>query len=176
MYDREFSFTGKHAIMIDSLTKFPFRNEEGTTPNKFVFKTNIDVFLVAPLIGVLFDKKSSKDSASNSSKIFSDQFSSRYDDIEFLIKLVVLTHSDKSLTDAEKIDLAFKGYYETEQRVTIKSLFESYLYGGIEYLYEELIENTKNLDEVYHNFISFNQLFQGSYDSDLLDINFQRVM
>lgn len=163
MYDKEFSFTGKHATMLESLTKLPFRNFESDSTNRFVFKSNIDVFLVAPLIGVLYDRKAMKDSSSLSTKIFSDQFRPRYNDIEFIIKLVILTYRDDDLTNAEKIDLAFKGYYDSNKREYIRNIFESYLLGGVEYLFETIIEKTKNLDEVVRRFEQFNNIFQDNY-------------
>lgn len=163
MYDKEFSFTGKHVSMVESLTKFPYKATEGLTSNRFVFKSNIDLFLIAPLVGVLYNRKSAKDPSSLSTKIFSEQFKPRYDDIEFLIRLVILTYQDDHLTDNDKINLAFKGYYETEKREYVKNTFESFLLGGIEYLYEMIIKDTKSIDEVTQRFEEFNDIFQASF-------------
>jgi hypothetical protein len=163
MYDKEFSFTGKHAIMIEDLTKYPYKTSSGASSSRFVFKTNIDVFLVAPLIGVLFDRKADKDPSTQNTKIFGDQFKSRYNDIEFLIKLVILTFKDEHMTSNDKIELAFKGYYDSVKSDYIRKTFEFYLLGGIEYLHEMIIQDTKSIDEVVRKFEIFNDIFQDNY-------------
>lgn len=165
MYDKEFSFSGKHAIMLEALTKYPFNNADEAVNSKFVFRSNIDVFLVAPLIGVLFNRKANKETSSQTTKIFSDQFKPRYNDIEFLIKLVILTYQDDQMTGKDKIELAFKGYYDSVRSEYIRKIFETYLLGGVEYLYEMIIEGTKNIDEVVKKFEDFNDLFQETFSN-----------
>lgn len=163
MYDKEFSFTGKHAIMVEDLTKNPYKSSVDSIGGRFVFKSNIDVFMVAPLVGVLFNRKSEKDPSTQNTKIFGDQFKSRYNDIEFLIKLVILTFRDEHISNKDKIELAFKGYYDSVKSDYIRKTFEFYLLGGVEYLHEMIIQDTKNIDEVVRKFEIFNDIFHDNY-------------
>jgi hypothetical protein len=160
MYAKEFSFVGKHAILVKNLRESPFKKKsKDSNQDKFIFKTYIDIFMVAPLIGVIYNRQSMREPGSASATIFADAFISRSSEIDFLIQLVLLTFDSSLKTDQEKIELAFKGFYDESKQDEIKSIFESYLYGGIELLHETLVENTKNIDEVISNFRQFNSSF-----------------
>ena len=56
MFDKEYSFKGKHADMVEKLTgSFSITNADGTTQNKHkLFERNFDVYLLAPIIGFLY--------------------------------------------------------------------------------------------------------------------------
>ena len=55
MFDKEYSFRGKHAEMVTKLTS-EFDNQK----NKF-FEHNYDVYMLAPIIGFLYQRKAALD-------------------------------------------------------------------------------------------------------------------
>ena len=51
MFDNEYSFKGAHAVKVNKLTaKFP---QSGNS----LFKRNIDVFVLAPIVGMLYNNQ-----------------------------------------------------------------------------------------------------------------------
>ena len=164
MYNKEFTFVGKHALMARNLKESPFKKRaKDSNQEKFVFKTFVDIFMVAPLIGVIYNRKSSRETGAANASIFAEALLLRSNEIEFLIQLVLLTFESETKSDQDKIELAFKGLYEESKQDEIREIFESYLFGGIELLHETLVENTKNIDEVISNFRAFNTSFINSF-------------
>ena len=64
MFDNEYSFKGTHAVKVNKLTaKFP---QSGNS----LFKRNIDVFVLAPIVGMLYNRMTDSDSGNETTKIF----------------------------------------------------------------------------------------------------------
>lgn len=59
MFDREYSFRGKHSEMVIKLTgEFTLTSEDGTNVKKHsLFKRNFDVYLLAPIVGFYIIEK-----------------------------------------------------------------------------------------------------------------------
>ena len=69
MFDKEYAFKGTHAEKVNKLTaKFDDKNQ--------LFKRNLDVYMMAPIVGFLFQKKAdvnSGDGTQKPTKIFPQQ-------------------------------------------------------------------------------------------------------
>lgn len=79
MFDKEYSFKGTHAEKVNKLTaKFDDKNQ--------LFKRNLDVYMMAPIVGFLFQKKAdvnSGDGTQKPTKIFPQQLIENSDDLAF---------------------------------------------------------------------------------------------
>ena len=64
MFDKEYSFRGSHAEKVIKLTAV-FDNNK----NK-LFNRNLDVYLIAPIVGFLYNRKADLDRSGESTKIF----------------------------------------------------------------------------------------------------------
>lgn len=164
MFDKEFAFTGKHADYVDKLTSNPFSEQSSL---RGLFKSNIDLFLLAPMVGVIYNRRSLKDnSVSLNTKIFTDQFTPRTDDLNFIYKTILLNDRDTQNVE-ERVENAFRKSYDDQLNKANESKFYEYLLGGVEILYEKIIENTTNYDELLMNYVNFITEFNKMYNQNI---------
>ena len=131
IYTSDYNLHGVHRDRVRSLVNYKF------------FPAYVNVFWIAPVIGFLFKKKSplNKDDKA-AAKIQISQLIAHEVRIEQVIRMIVLNDPTLELTLEERVDALFRN-----QTIPPKALqsFEDYLRGGIDILYEELIDNA--LDE-----------------------------
>lgn len=159
MFDKEYSFTGKHADMVNNLTK-SFDNKK----NSF-FKTNYEVYILAPIIGFLYNRKSDPDKTTESkpTKIFLKQLINNADDLWFNYALIMLLDT-KNEPDLEKrIEKAFRRL----ENESDEELFESYVRGGVEVLYEKLMDGVTNPEDYPNRLYDFLEEFDERYNQDI---------
>lgn len=149
MFEKEYSFYGKHAVMVNLL-----KNSVDTNRKFRFFERNIDIYLVAPIIGLQCNKwieldKSTKDT----SKIFSDRLIKSSEEIKFNMQVVLLKHNEENSSLETRLEKAFKSkdLFIKEHR----EIFEGYVRGGIEVLYEGLLDQDLNSDEYEINLYQF---------------------
>lgn len=161
MFDNEYSFKGTYAVKVNKLTaKFP------QSVNS-LFKRNIDVFVLAPIVGVLYNRMSDSDSGNETTKIFPGQFTNHQNDVYFTYRLVMLALQKEKYNINERVNKAFNGEAQgtTEEDFRI---FEKYLLGGIDVLYEKLIEmdNPSSEDDYISNLKNFLAEIHERYEAE----------
>ena len=159
MFDKEYAFTGKHASMVSNLTK-PFDNKN----NRF-FKVNWEVYMLAPIVGFLYGRKAEqdKDNEIKPTKIFPDQLIKNADDLWFNYATIMLLDT-KNEPDLEKrIEKAFRRIKNESD----EALYESYVRGGVELLYEKLMEGVTNPDDYPLRLYDFLEDFDERYYQDI---------
>lgn len=174
MFNKEYSFKGTHAQKVINLTaKF---NE--TTS---IFKTNIDVFITAAIVGYLYQNKAepnsekSKEGKTQTTKIFLEAFNSHQTDLYFAYRLVMLSDKKNEPNFEQRINKAFKYFYQDENESDFK-LFESYVLGGIDILHEKLIEKTSSTDDYVMNLYTFIEEIHSRYYQDSDDSNLSQEL
>ena len=122
----DFDFHGTHRDRIRSLVNMKF------------FPSYVAVFCVAPIIGALFGRKSeiNKDEK-GTANIQANQMINHNTRIEQALRLVVLNDKTLKLYLDDRVDTLFRD--STVSHEALQS-FEDYVRGGIDVLYEELIE------------------------------------
>ena len=128
IFKKDYKVAGKHSKMIEQLKTLGF------------FEHYWQICVSAPLVWYIFKRKASPDKNYNVSTIFLSQLTPRYDDFDFIYKLILLSDENNTQSPTERIDKAFK-YIYTEKTIEDETLFQNYLLGGIEVLYEKLIGN-----------------------------------
>lgn len=176
MFNKEYSFKGTHAQKVIVLTaKF---NEKTA-----IFKTNIDVFINAAVVGYLYKKKSSPNNEKNTdgksvtTKIFIDAFNSHQTDLYFAYRLVILSDKTNESKFEERLNKAFRYFYEDNSASDFE-LFEQYVLGGIDILYEKLIIGAKtHSDYVLKLYEFINELHERyiEEESDNMDLGEQLI-
>jgi len=129
MFEKDLVLRGKHATYMTDL------NRTG------VFKRYIDVYMVGAIWGLLYNVKSDRDtSSSDDATIYAAAFNTERLRCEFIYRLVMLLDESSRLTPEQRIDRAFR-YDDTHVEVMKENmdLFHSYVYGGIEKLYEKFV-------------------------------------
>lgn len=134
IFDKTIVLTGKHAYYADLLKERGF------------FNRILDVYINAPAVGFMYNRTAHKDTSAEfkdiDKKIFLDQVSKEAPSLEFIYRLVLLLDSQETLNLEDRIHKAFKddSYEDLDTRhLENLKLFNSYVLGGIEVLYEKII-------------------------------------
>lgn len=162
MFDKEYAFKGKHADMVRDLTK-----EFNMQKNKF-FPRNYDVYLLAPIIGFLYQRKAAVDQTKGiePTKIWGDMLINNIDDLQFNYRLIMLLDRDSEPDPEKRIEKAFRGNNTPED----EALYESYVRGGVEVLYEKLMEGVDTSDGYTSRLFDFLEEFDARY-SHVVDMD-----
>jgi hypothetical protein len=157
MFDKEYSFRGTHAEKVIKLT-----SDFNKTHNK-LFNRNIDVYLTAPIIGFLYQRKAELDKGSEQTKIFPEQLIKEQTNLLFSYRLIMLLDEDYEPDLEERINKAFR-YYGSDKSQDDENLFEQYVRGGVDVLYEKLIEPANSEDNYLKNLYDFIEEFEERYN------------
>lgn len=159
MFDKEYSFTGKHASMVSNLTK-PFDNK-----NNSFFKKNWEVYMLAPIVGFLYGKKAGqdKDSEIKPTKIFPEQLINNSDDFWFNYATIMLLDTQNEPDLEKRIEKAFRRIKNESD----EELYESYVRGGVEILYDKLMDGVSNPDDYLTRLYDFLEDFDERYNQDI---------
>lgn len=158
MFDKEYSFRGKHADMVNNLTK-----EFDNNRNK-LFERNYDVYKLTPIIGFLYQRKAAVDTSNSSTtKIFAEQLISNQDDFWFNYRMIMLLDKENEPDAEKRIEKAFRG----NENKNDEELYESYVRGGIEVLYEKLMEGVNTPEGYITHLYDFLEEFDGRYHQSL---------
>lgn len=167
MFDKEYSFKGKHSRMVNELTgEFYLASEDGNRQEKHnLFKRNYDVYLLAPIIGFLYQRKSTvdNDSTINPTKIFAEIMMKNVDDLNFNYRIIMLLDKNNESDPEKRVDKAFRGLENKEDEL----LYNSYVLGGVEVLHEKLIQTANTPDDYINNLYDFIEEFNERYNEDL---------
>jgi len=157
MFDKEYSFRGTHAEKVNKLTAEFDKNK-----NK-LFARNLDVYMVAPIIGFLYRRKSDLDKGTETTKIFPDILMREQPNLKFNYRLIILLDKDNESNFDERVNKAFR-YYGSQKAQEDEQLYEHYVRGGVDVLYEKLIESAKNADDYLKNLYDFMEEFDERYN------------
>ena len=135
--------TGKHAALVDEMWK------QNDIEHSY-FKRLVDLYTIAPVIGLRTGRKSPEDnSTDNKRTVLLDQIMTRREDLQTIMKIILLTDNEDNLTVEEKINRTFRGPSSEEEFNKNVDLFESYVRGGIEVLYDKIINRALIIDDPY---------------------------
>jgi hypothetical protein len=157
MFDKEYSFRGIHALRVKSMVRL---YEDAKFP---IFERNFDVYLIAPIVGFMYGKTNIIDISVNSkADIFPDILMKNNNDLMFNYKLIMLLNSKYEPDLKKRIDKAFN-YYNNDKIADDEKMYNSYVLGGVDVLYEKLIENSINIDDCLNNLYDFIEDFNERY-------------
>lgn len=158
MFDKEYTFRGSHGEKVSKLTA-DFDNMK----NK-LFARNYDVYLTAPIVGFLYGIKADLDKSSDKdTKIFPDILMKNKDDLLFNYRLIMLLDKNHASSIDERVNKAFR-YYGDERAKDDEELFEQYVRGGVDKLYEKLIEDSRNSEDYLRNLYYFMEEIDQRYN------------
>lgn len=169
MFDKEYSFRGKHADMVEKLTgSFSIANADGTTQNKHkLFERNFDVYLLAPVIGFLYRRTAEIDTSSNNNtKIFAEVLMKNIDDLKFNYRLIMLLDTNNEPNVETRVEKAFRGIENKDD----EALYDRYVLGGVEVLYEKIFEKANTTEDIINKLYDFLEEFNDRYN-DTVDMD-----
>lgn len=166
MFDTEYSFYGKHAKYVWELTNVLNRES-----NLKLFNRNIDVYLNAPLVGFLYGRKAELDKTENPDtnapylrKIDFKQIQSYYDELVYNWRTIILLDKGHEPDIEKRINNALRHFGKNKAD---NELFESYVRGGVEILYEKLIEGSVSTDDYMEKLYEFSKELQERFNEDV---------
>lgn len=164
MFDRDFEFRGKHA----TYTKFLCNDAK-------IFRRYLDVYMAGAMVGFLHSNSVSRDtSTTDEASILASVFATERLNCEFLYRLIMLLEEKSGLGKEERVDRAFR--IDDSSPEALKNnleLFHSYVYGGVEVLYEKFADCTTKDDymEKINDMVgSFDRDTNGSTYDELISV------
>ena len=161
LFQGQYRFFGTHADRVKRLTA------EFDTSRHKLFGTVHEVFQLAPIVGFLFKRKAelNRDIPGDIS-IFDAEMSRHKDVFQFNYQLIMLLDEEHESDFDFRVDKAFKDY-GTEKAKPDEDLYESYVRGGVDVLYEKLIEPSNAPDDYTKNLYEFMEDLETRYGQNV---------
>ena len=166
MFDKQYRFKGKHAVRVDKLTGV----FDSLSKSK-IFERNVDVYANAPLVGFLYGRRSDPDDTKNpetnqvyNQNVMGDRVIYSQEELQFNFRLIMLLDKDYEPDEEKRINKAFRNMGENpadEER------FDSYVRGGVDVLYEKVIDGANSADDYINNLYEFIEEFQDRFNAEL---------
>jgi hypothetical protein len=156
LFNRDYSFRGTHADKVVELTAT--FDDKG---NK-LFNRNLDVYLLAPIVGFLYGRKSDLDASGKNTNILFDAMSKETTTLWFNYRLIMLLDKDNEDDFDQRVEKAFRNY-GSEQAKDDEELYESYVRGGVDILHEKLIASANRPEDYLKNLYEFMEEFEERY-------------
>lgn len=167
LFQGQYRFFGTHANRVKKLT-----SEFDVNKHK-LFSSVHEVFQLSPIVGFLYKRKAdlNKDIQGDTS-IFDAEMSRHRDVFQFNYQLVILLDKEHEPNFENRVDRAFR-FYGTDKAASDEDLYEQYVRGGVDVLYEKLIELSRSPDDYIKNLYEFMADFElryGQNTDEILDL------
>ena len=155
----EFQFKGRHADYVRKLT-----SEIDTSAKFKIFQYNVDVLIFAPIVGMIYGRKSDvdNDNSINPIKINFQQLTKRSSALDYNKELILLLNKKDSIDVNERINKAFRYLYDEkeenrEKKEKCEEEYLEYVLGGVVVLYEKIMEynSPRNIEDYIDNLFEF---------------------
>ena len=170
MFDKQYRFRGIHAVRVDALTSV----FDDTVTAK-LFDRNVDVYTNAPLVGFLYNRRANVDDTRNpetnqiyNQNVMGDRVIYSQEELMFNFRLIMLLDKDFEPDEEKRINKAFRCVGENpadEER------FDSYVRGGVDLLYEKLIEGASSPEDYVNNLYDFIEEFKDKFNENISSEN-----
>ena len=165
LFNKEYEFKGKHA------TYCRFLKEK-----IHLFKTFREAYATCALVGFINDRRADRDTAKQDDKvqpasILPGEMAQKRLDLAFIYRLMMLIIPIENGTEKDYQDRAFRydadeGNYSVELQECMK-IFNSYVLGGIEILYD-VFKDCKDTKDVVNTLNDY--LFEFYEDTGIIDV------
>ena len=174
MFDKQYRFRGRHALRVDALTSV-----FDSVSRAKLFDRNVDVYANAPLIGFLYGRTADVDDTKNpetnqvySQNVMGDRVIYSQEELLFNFRLIMLLDKSYEPDEDARINKAFRHMGEDPND---EARFDSYVRGGIDVLYEKLIEGTNSPDDFVNRLFDFIEEFNERFNEDISDEEFLKL-
>ncbi len=143
-FKSEYKFRGKHAKMVGELC---YLNDYEHT----YFKRLVDIIPVAAIIGFRMNRKAAEDYAPVETKtVFLQQMLHVKEDLDFIMQMMMILEHAEKLPQEQAVKAAFRGAETKEEFERYQQMFDAYVRGGVEELYERLIIRKADGDDLFY--------------------------
>lgn len=176
MFKSDYTIYGKHATYIKYLIY-----------DVKAFKRYIDVYMAGAILGVLNNKRSERIDSADRARIYADAFDTEYIKCNEIFKTVILSETSKPWSTDDRINICFRYRDRKDDFATppisdkeigimkeAQILFNSYVLGGIEILYENfssssIININETVDYAFKMIFDQNMLIESGDNTNELD-------
>ncbi len=170
-------FYGVHGEIISKLT-----SEIDETTGFKLFRRNIDVLFIAPIVGYLYNRKDEKKSDENANndenkKINYEQLQKNIDILNFNYQLIMLLDGKKeNISIDERLNRAFRYADGTPEKEECEKLFENYILGGLMVLKEKLLDGAVHVEDYMTNMYQFINEYHNRYEKEITDLDLDNLL
>lgn len=178
LFRSQVRFYGKHGQYLEALTPDNTKAKEENLPEieriKYLFATVVDIYAMAPLVGYLYQRKADRDGSEVTKNIFEGALASHYTQLMFSYELLMILDKDSEPDLNERIRRAFRA----DDELTAKGfdIFNDYARGGIEVLYENLIDTASSPEDLARNLVDFVADYNEKFLEEVGDINLEEMI
>lgn len=170
MFDKQYRFRGIHAVRVDALTSV-----FDDTFSAKLFDRNVDVYTNAPLVGFLYNRRADVDDTRNpetnqiyNQNVMGDRVMYSQEELMFNFRLIMLLDKDFEPDEEKRINKAFRCVGEDQAD---EERFDSYVRGGVDLLYEKLIEGASSPEDYVNNLYDFIEEFKDKFNENISSEN-----
>ena len=156
IFNGNYQFRGTHADKVNRLTG------AFNKANNQLFARNLDVYVLAPIVGFLYNRTAAQTTGSSPANVLYEQISRELHSLWFNYRLIMLLDKRYEPDFDKRVDKAFRSYGK-EQALPDEEHYEEYVRGGVDVLYEKLIESSNSEDDYLNNLYSFMEKFEERY-------------
>ena len=143
-FKSEYKFRGKHARMVSELW---YLNDYEHT----YFKRLVDIIPLAAVVGFRMNRKAPEDYAPVETKtVFLQQMLNAKEDLDFIMQMMIMLESASEMPQEKAVKKAFRGAQTKEEFEQYQEMFDSYVRGGVEELYERLVIRKADSDDAFY--------------------------
>ena len=163
IFQGDYQFKGSHAEKVIRLTAaFNKTNDK-------LFNRYLDVYILAPIVGFLYNKTAVLDTSGKPANILYDAMSKETSTLWFNYRLIMLLDKQYEPDFEKRVDKAFRNYGK-DQAIPDEERYESFVRGGVEVLFEKLIESSNTEEDYLKNLYDFMEEFEERYGQSFEDI------
>lgn len=158
MFEKDYYFRGKHAQMVLQLTN------KQSSDIKALFNSNADVYKVAPIVGFMYQRMAPIDTSSDDKTKIPDNMMFKIRKVcLYNYRLIMMAYEKNTSSLEERVERAFKLDEKDEERKYYDEIFDNYVRGGVEVLYEKILSDTQNINDVIKNISEFLYSYNDRY-------------
>ena len=162
MFDKQYKFTGSHGYKVTLLL-----GKIDDVSGVKLFNRLVDILIVAPLIGFLYQRTSEKNytkvqGVNYEKSIMEHEMSVNSETFSFICRLILLLDGNE-LDKQNRIDRAFK-FFDSEQNMIV---FNNYALGGVDILYEKLIDSNRGIIDCLNRLYAFMEEVQEHFNKHI---------
>jgi hypothetical protein len=141
MFDSDYKFYGRHAQYAKFLCKDKGEEKEDRSN---LFQREVDVLEIAPLIGIIEGRyvPDVDNDVKDASTIQYATISREHETLLTAYRIVMLSNNVGNYSAKDKVDMAFKFDSIDDKDNPNMKIFNGYVRGGLEFLYEKFAEST----------------------------------
>jgi len=156
IFNGDYQFKGLHAEKVNRLTA------AFNKTNSKLFNRNLDVYILAPIIGFLYNRTAVLDTSGKPANVLYDALSKELNSLWFNYRLIMLLDKKHEPDFNKRVDKAFR-LYGKEEATPDEERYEEFVRGGVDVLFEKLIEPSNTEEDYLNNLYAFMEEFEERY-------------